>query len=203
MTVRWATFAIWAAAAASAVFWMLRLFVPAPAMPPQAVTVTGGDAPGADLGRVLGRTAVAAPEAAPPPASRFRLLGVLAPRKERDASVALALIAVDDGPARAYRVGAVVDGDTVLQAVRARGASLGPRGGPSTELELPPPAPAATGVLATPPTRAEPFRPPDARPVPRLPVALMPQGMPAVPQPVMPQGEDEPSVSPRQGLAVQ
>jgi general secretion pathway protein C len=60
----------------------------------------------------------------------------------------VALIAVDQKPARAYRVGAPVDDRLVVQAVQGRTVSLGPRGEPAeVQLELPPLAQAATGTL--------------------------------------------------------
>lgn len=201
---------MWAAVAASAAFWALRLFVTAPAVPAQAVTVAGDDLPRGDLSRLFGRAASAPSAPAPAVASRFKLVGVLAPRAERDARIALALISVDEQPAKAYRVGAVVDGDTVLQAVHARGASLGPRGGPGTELELPPPAPAATGVLGAaltsgslPARQAEALRPPPSIPVPQPPRLLMPQGAPSPPMQTLPELAPEPTAPARIGTAAQ
>jgi general secretion pathway protein C len=93
-----------------------------------------------------------------PLASRFRLLGVAAPRQGGDRS-GLALIAVDGKPARSYMVGAAVDGDLVLQSVHPRGAKLGGHGADAqVSLELPAlPAP-ATGSLpvALPPSMTPP-----------------------------------------------
>ncbi|MEY2690080.1 MAG: ral secretion pathway protein, partial [Pseudomonadota bacterium] len=95
--------------------------------------------------------------AAPAQASRFRLGGVMAPLSSRVASpgakgraavLGVALLSTDGKPARAYRVGAAVDGDWVLQAVSQRGAQLGPQGAPvALQLELPALPPAATGSL--------------------------------------------------------
>jgi general secretion pathway protein C len=192
MTRAWA-FGLWAAAAASAVFWGLKLFVtPVPAPPFAAVAATA-PSPRGDLSRLFGVDAapLAAPEAAPPPESdRFALIGVVAPRAGAGAGEGVALIAVDGKSPRAYRVGAVIDGDTVLQGVSARGASLGPRGGAAVvALDLPPPAPAATGVpqpaagaVFTPPPLPMPAaRPPSAR------AGVPPQLQPPRPQPQMPQ----------------
>lgn len=154
MLARWWTFGIWALVAGSAVFWGLRIFVAAPSAPPDTqVAQPGGDLRG-DLTRLFGIDApapepleAAAPmQAAPDP--RFTLVGVVSPRDPRAAREGVALIAIDGNPAKAYRVGMVVDGGTVLQRVSARGAQLGPRGGPSTvALELPPLPAAATGTL--------------------------------------------------------
>lgn len=154
MLARWWTFGVWALVAGSAVFWGLRIFVAAPAAPAGTqVAQPGGDLRG-DLTRLFGTDApppeplkaAASIEAAPDP--RFTLVGVVSPRDPRAAREGVALIATDGNPARAYRVGMVVDGSTVLQRVSARGAQLGPRGGPATvALELPPLPAAATGTL--------------------------------------------------------
>ena len=151
MLARWWTFGLWALVAGSAFFWGLRLFVQAPSAPPGTLVVQpGGDVRG-DLTRLFGSDA-------PPPVEqaevvvaadpRFTLVGVVSPRNPAAAREGVALIAIDGNPARAYRVGTVVDGNTVLQAVSARGAELGPRGGPAAmALELPPLPPPATGTL--------------------------------------------------------
>jgi general secretion pathway protein C len=61
--------------------------------------------------------------------SRYELQGVVAGAAADGAGVAL--IAVDGGAARAYRVGAAVDSDFVLLGVSPGGAILGPPNGPS------------------------------------------------------------------------
>lgn len=149
MLARLTAFVVWALVAATAVFWGLRMFVRPQPAPAYAVAVGDGVAMRGDLSRLLGATAVAAAEkAAPAPelASRFKLLGVMA-AKQRDGA-GFALIAVDAKPARAYPVGARVDGELVLQAVSLRTASIGPsQGSPAVTLEVPAlPAP-ATGTL--------------------------------------------------------
>ena len=149
MLARGWAFGVWALVAAAALYWGLKLFVKAPPAPPQAVLATSASGARGDLTRLFGADA-APPAAEPQPAAdaRFQLLGVLSPRSAAAAQEGLALIAVDGKPAKAFRVGAQVEGDTVLQAVRARGATLGPRGGPAgVALEIAPPAPAATGTL--------------------------------------------------------
>ncbi len=153
MLARWWTFGVWALVAGSALFWGLRVFVQAPAAPRDTVVAQpGGDLRG-DLTRLFGADAPPPPEpvqeaavAAPNP--RFVLVGVLSPRAAGAAREGVALIATDGNPAKAYRVGQVVDGNTVLQTVSARGAQLGARGGPATvALELAPLPAAATGTL--------------------------------------------------------
>jgi general secretion pathway protein C len=150
MTLRWPLLTAWALVLASLLFWAHRLLNPwvpaqvaAPAPPPVI---------SADLTRLLGVDAPP-PEAVEPvvPAdARFQLIGVLSTRQDGASSAAdegVALIAVDGQPAKAYRVGMAVDGDTVLQAVEARGARLGPPGGAAVlALNLPPLAEAARGV---------------------------------------------------------
>ncbi|WP_119355410.1 hypothetical protein, partial [Azohydromonas sediminis] len=170
MMTRLFAFVTWGAVGASAVFWALRLGVEAPRAPSFATPVGPAAAMRGDWSRVLGEPpqAGAAEDGdadgavEPALASRFRLLGVVAPKTPSDRD-GVALIAVDDKPARAFRVGAVVDGQTVLRAVHRRGASLGPRDGTATvELELPALPPPATGAL--PPARAGAMPPPAPMP---------------------------------------
>jgi general secretion pathway protein C len=141
MQARLLAFVIWAAVAASAVFWLLRLWSSSPAAPANTVTVASTAPQRGDLTRVFGAPpSAAAPAPAPSEpalASRFKLLGVAAPR-EGGEPIGLALIAVDGKPPRGFKVGAVIDGNLILQSVHPRGASLGPSGAaPSVSLELP------------------------------------------------------------------
>ena len=179
MSARWWAFGVWAAVAACAAYWGLRLFVPSRPVPADAVVAPAAASPRGDLARLFGADAQPqSAEAAPAPTSnRFQLLGVVAPRPDGAAREGVALIAVDGKPARAYRVGAPIDGDPVLQSVRARGASLGPAGGVvQVSLEIPPPAAAATGVL--PPAAGAPAVPspagPAVVPAPALPPTALP-----------------------------
>lgn len=191
MTARWITFGLWAAVAASALYWGLRLFAPSEPVPDHALVVAGSTPPRGDLTRLFGVEPVAPVAAAAPESSRFQLLGVVAPRSPAAATQGVALIAVDGKPPRAYRVGAVVDGSTVLQAVRQRGVSLGPRDGDArVSLDIPPPMPAAVGSL--PRAGAGPA----ARPM--LPARPMPppfNARPAAPPPPPPTGT-EPQIEP-------
>ena len=181
MAARWFSFVIWAAVAATAAAWALRLLVPSPAAPLHASTVDMAPSARGDLTRLFGVDAVpVAAVAAAPADSRFRLIGVAAPRSTGEG---LALIAVDGKPPRAYRVGAAVDGDTVLQAVRARGATLGLRGGPAmVTLEIPPLPAAATGTLP-----AAPGGPANQGPGGFVPPPAMPPDSPMLPEATVPQ----------------
>jgi general secretion pathway protein C len=214
MSARWWAFGLWAAVAASALYWGLRLFAPGEPAPAHAV-VAVTPPPRGDLTRLLGVDAPPAVETAAPvaEASRFQLVGVVAPRAGAGAG-GVALIAVDGKPARAYRVGTAVDGDTVVQSVRQRGAALGPRGGASTvSLEIPPPAPAATGTLPAPGAAAPAL--PVARPAVPMPQPItLPQGaaparpyvapppMPA-PPPVMPRPQPDAALPRHDGVPQQ
>jgi general secretion pathway protein C len=149
MNVRLLAFVIWAAVAASAVFWMLRLWSSSPTAPAHTVSVAANPPARGDLTRVFGAPPAAGPAAPvamePALASRFKLLGVAAPKDGGD-EVGLALIAVDGKPPRGFKVGAVIDGNLVLQSVHPRGAALGPSGaGPAVSLELP----AVPGAVGT------------------------------------------------------
>lgn len=153
MTARWVAFLTWAAVASGALYWVLRLAVSAEGVPPHAQVVSVSVRAAGDLQRLLGagppvaQSAQEAGPAEPSPDPRFTLIGVVAPRPGTPMREGVALIAADDQPAKAYRVGAVVDGSLVLLSVSARGASLGPRRGPaSVVLELPEVPAASTGV---------------------------------------------------------
>ncbi len=203
MKARLLAFLIWAAVAASAVFWLLRLWTSSPTAPSYTVPVTAATPPRSDLTAVLGAPAAATQAAAPTEpglASRFKLLGVAAPR-EGGNTMGLALIAVDGKPARGFKVGTVIDGDLVLQSVHARGAALGTQGAaPAVSLELPPlagaqsssrTAPSApglpgpgTGPIVSMPTAIVPPPPNPGAPLPGL--RLPEVGESAEPQPVAP-----------------
>jgi general secretion pathway protein C len=161
MALRFIAFVIWAAVAASAMFWALRLGASSPMAPVHTVAVAAAAAPRGDLTRLFGAAPVRdaggpSPTVDSPLSSRFRLLGVAAPRQGGDVT-GLALIAVDGKPARSYAVGKPVDGDLLLQSVHARGARLGAMGAaPQVTLELPLLPPPATGSLPPPPAQGTP-----------------------------------------------
>jgi len=208
MVARLSAFVIWALVAATAVFWGLRLLVRAPAAPSYAVAVGDAAAVRADLSRVLGSApvATAAQVAAPEVSSRFKLIGIMAPKgKQAEAAPAgsgVALIAVDGKPPKAFVVGSQLDGDMVLQSVSMRTASIGPaQGAASVKLELPPLPAAATGTLspltsgsagpgmaAAPPTLPQPVPTrPGLAPAPMPPAqAMPPQQQPVEAQPSLP-----------------
>jgi general secretion pathway protein C len=151
MSARWWTLVIWALVAGSALFWGLKLASRPLPVPPQALVAEPGAALRGDLSRLLGATApapVAEPEPVPASDARFALIGVVNPKASRAAREGLALIAVDGKPARAYRVGAMIEGTHELKSVSARGATLGLKDGDGqVALSIAPPAPAATGSL--------------------------------------------------------
>ena len=148
MSSRWTGFFVWALVAASTAFWGIKIFaatrpVPPGAQAPQAVAANG------PMERLFG--AVVVPTVAPPPqhpeSERFQLVGVIAPPGATQGGYAL--IALDGQPARTWRVGTTVDGNTALLSVSKRGAEFGPPGGPTAfALQLPEPAAAETGTLA-------------------------------------------------------
>lgn len=147
MLARLTAFLVWALVAASAAYWGLRLLVRPQPAPAYALAVGDAGALRGDLSRLLGATPVAASPvaAAPELASRFKLLGVMA---SRQGDAGYALIAVDAKPARAYAVGAPLDGNLVLQSVSLRSAAIGPaQGTAALTLEVPPLPTAATGTL--------------------------------------------------------
>ena len=189
MLLRSLMFLVWAMVAASSVFWGMKLMAKPLPVPPGAAVATSQAAAVGDLSALLGvkpPSAEPVAEAAPPPppeSSRFQLIGVVAARHAARAQ-GVALIAVDGKAPRAFRVGAVVDGDLVLQSVLPRAASIGPRGAAAlVSLELPPLPPPATGVPgAAPPAQAVvpgvPMQPPGQ--------PFVQPGMPSPPQLAMP-----------------
>jgi general secretion pathway protein C len=200
MFARLSAFVIWSLVAAAVVFWVLRFGVSSPQAPAFAVPIDRAAPPRGDLARLFGAPPVVAvaEEARPEAPSRFRLVGVMAPRSstpEGTGAYGLALIAVDGKPPRAFAVGSKLDTDLVLQSVGLRTAALGSAQGPRTVLlELPAlPAPAtgtlpASGSPAPPPpaVMAPPPRPgaaPAAVPPPAMAPAMSPAPLPA---PAMP-----------------
>ena len=187
MFARLSAFVIWSLVAATAVFWALRFGVHAPQAPAHAVPIDRAAAPRGDLARLFGAAPVLAfaPEAQAPEApSRFRLIGVMAPKSsipEGTGAYGLALIAIDGKPAKAFAVGARLDSEMVLQSVGLRTASLGSSQGARTVLlELPALPPPATGVLPAPgapgvpvPAAASMLRP-NTNPVPAPPPVMAP-----------------------------
>jgi general secretion pathway protein C len=192
MLARLSAFVIWALVAATAVFWGLRLFVRAPVAPAYAVPVGDSAAVRGDLTRLLGSAPVAAPAAVATPqaASRFKLLGIVAPKYASTSAApsthGVALIAVDGKMAKAYPVGARVDNDLVLQSVSLRTVSIGSttQGAPTITLELPPLAAPATGTL--------PVNIGGGTGVPLSPSAPVPQYVPPAPPLAVPQPPQAP-----------
>jgi general secretion pathway protein C len=139
-TSRWAvagsTFALWALAAAAAVYWGLKLSgAGSVATAPPAVRVPPAVNQAA-VARLLGSSpSVAAATPATSAASRFALVGVVASRAHAGA----ALIAVDGKPPKPFRVGSMVDEGLLLQSVDPRRAVLAPsmEAAPTVTLELP------------------------------------------------------------------
>lgn len=190
---RLSAFLVWALAAASAVFWGLRVFSQPLAVPPHAQPVMPAAGSPAAVARMLAPAAAASAAAVPSAASaRFRLLGVMAPRPGGRGGVAL--LSIDGQPPRAYRPGAVVEGELLLQQLGPRSASFGPAGAAAAfTLELPALPPPQTGVL--PPVANGPATP---QPAPGAPpeVPVAPNEAAAPPQPSALPAEPAPAVPP-------
>ena len=146
MTSRLLSLFIWAAVAASAAYWGLRLWVKPQAVPAQAVVASGQTAAVGDLSRLLGQAPVQvlAQPALVAAESRFRLVGVVAARAGQ--SGGLALISVDGKPPLAVGVGRELEPGLRLLSVSQRQADLGAGGSaPRLALTLPMLAEAARG----------------------------------------------------------
>ena len=202
MFARLTAFVIWSLVGATVVFWALRLAASPPKVPTYAVAVGTAVAVRGDLGRIFGAPArpTATAQAVPDAPSRFKLVGVMAPRDvDRQAETGVALIAVDGKPPKPFAVGAHLDSDLVLQSVGLRTASLGPaQGARSVLLELPALTLPSAGVLppvggsAVPalPMRAPPAPLPIGQPAPvptvgtaQPPVPMAPPPMPGIQAP--------------------
>ena len=179
--VRGVTFALWALAAAGAVYWGLKLggggrSVAVPEVAPRAVPA----ADPAAIAALLGSTpAAAAVPQMTPLATRFQLLGVVAGVSSGDGA---AVISVDGRPARSFRVGASIDQGVVLHSVQGRRAVLADgNGGELVTLELPARSLASPTLPAPPPVVAPTPVPPPAVPaqVPTPMPARGPMGTPA------------------------
>jgi general secretion pathway protein C len=188
MSARLLSLLIWALVAASAAYWGLRLFTRPLAVPGGAVVALAAAPAAGDLAPLLG-TPPARPvaEAAAVAAdSRFRLLGVVAPRAGQVNG--LALVSVDGKPARAVAVGREIEPGLRLLAVSQREADFGQtRGAPVFKLSLPMLAEANRGRLGDPAAAA-------------MPVAAGRPGQP-MQMPAMPSQQPRPlaGVAPRQG----
>ena len=138
MTSRLLSLFIWLLVAASAAYWGLRLLVKPQPVPGQAVVAAGPAAAVGDLSRLLGQAplqAVAQP-AIVAAESRFRLVGVVAPRSGQASG--LALISVDGKPPRTVAVGREVEPGLRLLSVSQRQADLGAGGSaPRMALTMP------------------------------------------------------------------
>ncbi len=134
-----ATFLVWALAASCAGYWILQVTSnPGPAERAVADAVgapTGVPSEAGALARLLGATAPQATTVASN-SSRFSLKGVVSGALGNEA----ALIVIDDKPARAFRVGSVVEDGLILQSARARQVTLSAKsGGPAVmTLDMPP-----------------------------------------------------------------
>ncbi len=168
MSSRWIGFFVWALVAASAAVWGVRIFaatrpVPLGAQAPQVVAANG------PMERLFGAVVVPTAPVAPvhPESERFQLVGVIAPREGGQAGEGVAIVAIDGQPARAWHVGATLDGNTALLAVARRTADFGPPGGPAAfSLQLPEPAPPVTGSLAPAVSQPVPQQNPGVLPAP-------------------------------------
>ncbi len=157
MASRFFALVVWAAVAASVAYWGLRWLSRPTAVPANATPVSLDAGVKGDIRRLLAGPAKPASGMAENQteasalAGRLKLLGVIAPRDETD-HAGVALLSMDGKPARAVRVGMVIDGDYVLRTLTQRSAGIGKSEGPvATTLDLPLLPPPATGMLATPP----------------------------------------------------
>jgi general secretion pathway protein C len=140
-----ATFSVTALTAASAAYWVLKWSAAAPEAPTlEAPLASTPQADARVVARLLGgaqQAALAGPSVLPTAsASQFKLLGVVTEGRHGG----YALIAINDQPAKPYRVGAAVGDQLVLHSVAARSAALASsvQASASVQLVLPALAPA-------------------------------------------------------------
>jgi general secretion pathway protein C len=146
---------VWAAVAASVAYWGLRWLSRPAAVPAHATPVSLDAAVRGDIHRLLAAPKTVAGVAqiqseAQALAGRLKLLGVVASRNETDPT-SVALLSMDGKPARAVRIGMVIDGAYVLRTLSQRSAGIGQPDGPvAVNLDLPLLPPPATGVQPPP-----------------------------------------------------
>jgi general secretion pathway protein C len=186
MPSRLSAFVIWALVAAAAVFWGLRLMVSPAAAPAGAVAVDESVAMGGDLNRLFGAPLAAVAEEVLPVNNRFKLIGVMAGRQTPEGTApGIALISIDDKPARPFMAGSRVEDQLVLKTVSQRSASLGPALGPASfVLEIPLLPPPATGTLDVAPGIEAPLEPVESSPVISEPPEQAPQLAPRPARPM-------------------
>ncbi|WP_232229942.1 general secretion pathway protein C [Polaromonas glacialis] len=129
------TFALSALAAASVVYWGLKVWgLSTPAAPSSALVEPMSAVSSQAIARALGggMAAVATASTAAPAASRYDLIGVVAGRIRAGA----ALISVDGQDAKPVRVGNLVDNEMVLESVNGRQAVLSSSTGTAAKLTL-------------------------------------------------------------------
>jgi general secretion pathway protein C len=145
MAARWSAWLVWVAVACAVVFWGLRLVAHGPGVPAQARWMATDQVARGDMAKLFAQASTAAPAAAPA-SSRYKLVGVMA--SPTSGSLGWVVLAVDDQPPRALKIGAAVDANLVVQSVTARQVLLGPQGQAATvTLEVPELAAAARGNL--------------------------------------------------------
>ena len=178
MSSRWTGFFVWTLVAACAALWGFKIFAATRPVPPTATIPQVDNVAQGPLENLFGVEPVAkADDPTPQPNERFQLVGVIAPRS---GDGGFAVVAIDDQPPKAWRVGAELETNTRLLSVSKRGAEFGPAGGPAAfKLELPEPAEPETGTL--PQATSQPNGP---APTPRPQTQPQPvQQMPGVPIP--------------------
>lgn len=156
MTSRLSALIIWAAVAASLAYWGLRWFSQPIAVPDITTSVSMDSGAKGDFKRLLTGpatqhdVAVIDMGAQTALAARLQLQGAFA-APERQSQQGVALLSLDGQPARAIRVGQVIDGDLTLLSVDKRGAHIGLNSG-TVLLTLPLPTlpMAATATLPAP-----------------------------------------------------
>lgn len=153
MKTRWLAFTLCAVVAAGLFFGGMELFVFVARPPVDAGSATPTAPPPVDLIPSRGLD----PPPSPVPAalllaesSRFQLVGVIAPGDPNSGSQGVVLISIDGKPAQAFRVGAMLSSDRVLQAILSRSVLIGPPGGTAwISLELAEPGQVANADLGS------------------------------------------------------
>ena len=151
MAARITAWIVWALLAVSTVAWGMKLFVQPVAVPVQAQLVGVEEQTRGDALRLFAQMPSAAGSApvAGPSAGRFKLVGVASASADDPDFGGVALLSIDGKPARAFELGAVIEGEWVVQIIEPRQVRLGRAGElPSLTLDLPGLPPPATGTLS-------------------------------------------------------
>lgn len=183
MIARLSAFLVWGLLGLAIVYWGMALGLRSPAVPTQATAVADAAAPRSDLSRLLGVTPAQGSAVPTPDEARFKLMGLVAPKRvDGHEQEGVALISVDGGPPMTVRVGALVDKDRGLQllSIAGNGVNIGRDGTTAFVLNLAPLLPAQGVATPSQPPATYALAAPMMQPAPPMVVQQDPSAVPGM-----------------------